>query len=337
MPESTTTVCFLNRLGPDLIGYLKDGLDGLDVDLKLPDDNERESVLAILPEADVLIGWGSDPELLERAERLKLFINPGTGVKQHIETFREHRKKRPVTLANGHGNAYAVAQHTVGLLLALANKTIPHHRRMAADEQVNAAYRTVYFRGITVGLLGYGAINRKVHRFLSGFDIRFAACRRDWSRDTTDPPTEIERFTPDQLNAFFETCDTVVNALPATEATRGLVTMEQLKRLGERGLFVNVGRGATVVEADIYHALKDGVIAGAAIEVWWKRQDNPEIGRRVPYEYPFHELDNLVMSPHRAADSGGDLSRWDEVIENIKRVHAGRTDYLNVVDLEHEY
>ncbi len=54
-------------------------------------------------------------------------------------------------------------------------------------------------------------------------------------------------------------------------------------------------------------------------------------------QFPFHDLDNIVMSPHRGADSGGDLNRWDEVVENIKRVNDGRDDYLNVVDLHLEY
>ena len=73
---------------------------------------------------------------------------------------------------------------------------------------------------------------------------------------------------------------------------------------------------------------------------WWGRRrdvERSETDRNDPYQFPFHELDNVVMSPHRAADSGGDMRRWDEVVENIKRVHAGRTDFLNVVDLDLEY
>lgn len=337
MDDHTTNVLFLNRHGSDLLGYLERGLADPAIRLQIPPDSERDSLLAMVRQADVLIGWGSDPELLAKATRLKLFINPGTGITQHIEHFRQLRASRQVVLANGHGNSYAVAQHTVALLMALANKVIPYHRKMAENIPPTTPQRTVYFRDITIGLLGYGAINTKVHRFLSGFDVRFAACRRDWDRDRGPSPTPVQRYSGDQLGEFFAACDVVINALPATRFTRDMVTLAELQRLGERGLFVNVGRAATVVQADLYRALKERIIAGAAIEVWWGRGPKPEGGRHDPYQYPFHELDNLVMSPHRGADSGGDLTRWNEVVENLKRVHAGRTDFLNVVDLDLEY
>jgi len=340
MATRATQLVFMNRHGPDLLDYLRQGLGDERIALRVPDDDRRETLLQLAAEADVLIGWGSDMELLHAASRLKLFINPGTGITQHIENVRALRKTRHVTLANGHGNSYAVAQHTVALLLALANKVIPHHQKMVTTQPPARPQRTVYFNDITIGLLGYGAINTKVHRFLAGFDVRFAAMRRHWPDDDPPPPTAIERYTTERLNAFFQTCDVVINALPTTRFTRDIVTRAQLEKLGERGLFVNVGRAATVAQEDLYRALKDGLIGGAAIEVWWGRSKagpDPDTGRHDPYQFPFHELDNLVMSPHRGADSGGDLRRWDEVIENLRRVHAGRTDYLNVVDLDLEY
>ena len=337
MNDQSTNVLFLNRHGAELIDYLKRGLGGLAVDLQLPPDEQRQSLLAMVPSADVLIGWGSDMELLQAATRCRLFINPGTGIKQHLENFRVMREVRPIVLANGHGNSYAVAQHAVALLLALANKVIPHHQKMVTQVPPANPQRTVYFKDIAIGLLGYGAINTKVHRLLSGFDVSFAALRRSWDAPGDQTPTALERFTTDQLDSFFEHCDVVVNALPDTQLTRNMVGMAQLERLGARGLFVNVGRASTLVQADLFEALSQRVLGGAAIEVWWPRGPKPPAGRHDPYDHPFHELDNIVMSPHRGADSGGDPRRWDEVIENLKRVHAGRTDFLNVVNLDLEY
>lgn len=337
--DDAITVLFLNRHGPDLIDYLECGLEGAPVRLMIPPDAERSSLLAMVPDADVLIGWGSDLELLEAATRLKLFINPGTGITQHIENFRTLCQTREVALANGHGNSYAVAQHTVALLLALTNKVIPHHRRMTDAATLEGSHGTTYMNGITVGFLGYGAINKKVHRFLSGFDVSFAACRRRWGGDPGPYPTDIEKFSVDQMHDFYAASDIVINALPTTSQTRDVVTLKELSLLGPKGLFVNVGRAATVVQDDIYKALKERIIAGAALEVWWGRKKDGASSseRNDPFQHPFHELDNLVMSPHRGADSGGDLRRWDEVIENLRRVQAGRTDYLNLVDLDSEY
>lgn len=328
---------FLNRHGPELMDYLARGLEGVPVRLLMPRDGERASLLEMVPEADVLIGWGSDPELLETATRMKLFINPGAGVAQHIEPFRALRQTRPVPLVNGHGNAHAVAQHTLALLLALTNKVIPHHQRMVGATPRDGSCRTTYLMDTTVGFLGYGAINKAVHRLMRGFDVKFVACRRK-SHDPGPFPTPLQVFSTDQLHEFFKTADIVINALPAASHTAGLVTHRELSLLGPAGILVNVGRAATVVEEDLFKALKESIIAGAALDVWWPRpRETDSAGRRDPYTLPFHELDNLVMSPHRGADSGGDLRRWDEVIENLKRVQAGRTDFLNVVDVDAEY
>jgi phosphoglycerate dehydrogenase-like enzyme len=338
--DRRTTALFLNPHSDQLIGYIERGLEGIDARILIPPDGEREGLLAMVPEADILIGWRSDMELLTSATRMRLFINPGTGISQHLDHFRELRKTRDVVLANGHGNSYSVAQHTVALTMALANKVIPHHRGMVDGRGSAGGPGTTYLRDITVGLLGYGAINKKVHKFLSGFDLGFAACRYSWDKDPGPFATEISKYTPDRIADFFRESDVVISALPTTAATEGCVTSAELALLGESGLFVNVGRAGAVVQEDIFRALKEGMIAGAALEVWWggkKTGDQAETDRQDPYQFPFHELDNVVMSPHRGADSGGDLRRWDEVIENIKRMHAGRDDFVNVVDIDLEY
>ena len=79
-------------------------------------------------------------------------------------------------------------------------------------------------------------------------------------------------------------------------------------------------------------------IAGAGIDVWYDYRPEPDAeGRKYPYSFPFHELDNIVMSPHRCYSPFDSLERWDGVIENIKRADAGRRDYLNIVDLKRGY
>lgn len=335
-----TVALFLNVVDDRLMEYVQRGVRGEGVRVLRPPDPERASLMAMVPEADVLIGWGSDPELLAAAARARLFINPGAGISQHIANFRGLERGRRLVLANGHGNAYAVAQHTVALTLALANKVVPYHQRMVDGVGRGGGARTLYFSGITVGLLGYGAINRHVHRFLRGFDVRFAACRYAWGEDRDPLATEVARYSRGDLEGFFTASDVVIMALPTTAATRGLVTRTELRLLGEQGLLVNVGRAASLVQEDVFAALVDREIAGAAFDVWWGRdrdRSGPEPCRRDPYALPFHTLSNVVMSPHRGADSGGDMKRWDEVIENIRRVRAGRTDFLNVVDLAREY
>ena len=336
MSTKRIKVLFLNPFGNELLDYIKKRIGKYPIDLVIPSDSERDSLMVLVPDADILIGWGSDPELLEKAKQVKLFINPGTGIKQHIENFKALDKSRNIVLVNGHGNSYAVAQHTVALLLSLTNKVTSFHLKMKELREPEGERNTRYFKNLKVGFLGYGAINTKVHRFLSGFDISFVAYRRDWSKVKESTITTIDQYSEGQLQDFFKESDVVVNSLPATTETKNMVTMKEFKCLGKNGYFINVGRAATVIQEDMYMALKENIIAGAALEVWWGKGE-PNNGRHDPYQYPFHELDNLIMSPHRAANCGGDLDRWDEVIENLIRFSEGRQDLLNIVNIDLEY
>jgi len=325
-----TTVLFLWDVPQRLREYLSAGLRGYPVRLLFPEMAEAEELRRLAPDADVMVGWRPTPELLRAANRLRLFVNPGAGVQHLIEMFRA--LERPVALVNGHGNSYFAAQHAVALLLALTNRVIPHHEWMARGRwrtgDTEAA--SIPLRGRTIGLLGYGAINRNVHSMLSGFDVRFVAMRRD-----SGEVSSIDRlFGPDSLHDFLRECDVLVIAVPLTDETKEMIGGRELELLGPTGLLVNVGRGEVVQEEPLFVALRDGVIAGAAIDVWYEYRPDPHAnGRRYPYHFPFHELPNVVLSLHRAASPLDDLARWDEVIENICRASAGRTDFVNPVDL----
>lgn len=329
------------------------GADGT-AELIVPDDLSEAGLLAAAATAEAIVGWRVPEAVLLGAERLRVLINPGAGVQAVVPVVRavNARREAPIALVNGHGNAAFTAQGAVALLLALANRVVAHDRWLRAGRwrTGDAEAPSVPLGGRTIGLLGYGAVNRHVHRFLAGFDARFIALRRHPERKAADErprhglptglPTPSAWFGPDDLGAFLDAADTVVIALPLTDATRGLIGAAELARLGPRGLLVNVARGAIVDEAALYAALADGRLGGAALDVWWADDPAPDdAGRRWPYDaaaHPFHALDNVVLSPHRAASPYGDLGRWDEVIENVRRLARGEA-LLNVVDLTEGY
>jgi phosphoglycerate dehydrogenase-like enzyme len=220
------------------------------------------------------------------------------------------------------------------------NKTIPHHNWM-----VNGKWRTgdedaesTPLRRRKVGLLGYGAVNSKVHRFLSGFNVEFLILKRTWKNEDKDFPTKFQKFTPSQLHLFLEHVDILIVAVPLTSATMDLIGKKELQLLGSAGLLINMSRGIVVNQKDLFESLKDGIIAGAAIDVWYNYRPDPDSeGKKYPYNYPFHELVNIVLSPHRGYSPYDDLERWNEVVENIERYVSGRTDFINVVRLERGY
>lgn len=359
MPDAAASrprVLFAWRVADALRARLTRALaDGGTAELVFPGDPTDERLMAAVVHADAIVGWRVPEAVLRAAPRLRVLINPGAGVQAVVPVLRAVNADRaePIALVNGHGNAAFTAQGAVALLLALANRVVAHDRWLRAGRwrTGDAEGASVPLGGRTIGLLGYGAVNRRVHRLLAGFDARFLALRRHPERGdapsaprhglpTGPPPTEVAWFGPDALDAFLDASDVVVAALPLTDATRGLLGAAELARIGPNGVLVNVARGAIVDEAALYAALATGALGGAALDVWWRDDPTPDgDGRRWPYDaarHPFHALDNVVLSPHRAASPYGDLGRWDEVIENVRRLAQGE-ELLNVVDLEAGY
>lgn len=337
---SQTTVLFIWQPNERLKEHLTNGLRDLPVQLLFPPDTTEDIYVELAPHADIIVGWRPTKELLYAATKLSLFVNPGAGVQHLIDLFREINQTRSVTLVNGHGNAYFTAQHAVALLLALTNKVIPHHDWMVKGEwrKGDQDAISIPLRDRKIGFLGYGHVNQTTHRFLSGFDVTFAAIRRDWSKQTEVLPTPVKKYWYSELHPFLEAVGTVIISVPLTSLTKGMIKKQELELLGPDGLLVNVARGPVVDEYSLYTALKTKAICGAALDVWYNyRADPDEKGRKYPFTYPFHTLDNVVLSPHRAASPLNDLQRWDEVIENIRRVAQGETEFQNTVDLTQEY
>ncbi|HDZ19343.1 hypothetical protein LCGC14_1789110 [marine sediment metagenome] len=340
-PKNGITVCFISSILDKAKDYIVEKLKHFDnVELIFPLDRSEKNLLNLASKADILIGWRPSKKLLSTASKLKLFINPGAGIQHLLELFRDINKKQNVLLANGHGNSYFVAQHTVALLLTLMSKIIPHHEWMRAGKwrtgDKEAASIPLRFKNI--GLLGYGAINQKVHKFLSGFNVEFSVLRKDWDKQKNSMPTQVKKYNFAQLNQFLKDIDILIIAIPLTSLTKKLIKRKELELLGANGFVVNISRGDIIDEESLYISLKERIIKGAAIDVWYNY--HPETDHEIkkyPFNFPFHALENIVLSPHRGYSPFNDLLRWDEIIENIIRLANNRQDFLNIVDLKEEY
>jgi len=341
MNSKKIIVCFSSKVSIDVQNHLRESLKPLsNVELMFPENTSDDYLKNIVSEVDVLIGWRPSKILLESGKNIKVFINPGAGVNRLLDLFIELNRYRKITLINGHGNSYFVAQHAVAMLLTLTNKTIPHHIWMKEGKwrtgDQDAASIPLRFR--EVGLLGYGAINKRVHQFLAGFDVKFHILRKYWNKQKDKLPTEAKKYNIDELDNFLKEIDVLIIAVPHTSLTSGWIKEKELKILGPKGLIINVARGDIINQEDLYNALKNNTILGAAIDVWYDyhpKANNEDL--KYPYDFPFHNLDNIVLSPHRGYSPFSDLLRWDEVIENINRISQGRSDLINVVNLKEEY
>ncbi|MFW9918734.1 MAG: NAD(P)-dependent oxidoreductase [Candidatus Thorarchaeota archaeon] len=340
MKSRHTNVLYIWEVPEDLQKFLTNGLREVeDVNLIFPSPASEDEYLKHVETANVIVGWRPSDELLSKARNLDLFINPGAGVQHLIARFRDLNTRRKVILVNGHGNSYFTAQHAVALLLSLSNKIIPHHNWMVEGKwrRGDDYAKSIPLRWKKIGLLGYGAVNQKVHKFLAGFDNEFHVLKTQWN-DEIVSPTQIVKYTPNQFHAFLKEVDILIIAVPHTDDTESMIGIDELELLGENGLLVNMSRGSVINEGALYDSLKEKKIAGAAIDVWYNYQPEPDvIARRFPFTRPFFELDNVILSPHRGASPMDDLHRWNEVIENITRYASGREDFLNQVSLDRGY
>jgi glycerate dehydrogenase len=186
----------------------------------------------------------------------------------------------------------STAQHTIALLLELTNHVGRHDRAVHDGAWVRA--RDFSFtlaplaelEGLTLGVVGFGAIGRRVAEIARALGMRVWAIGAE--RRSTDPDW-LERVS---LERLFRESDVVTLHCPLSDSTRELVNAERLSSMRPSALLINAGRGPLVNEADLASALERGVIAGAALDV---------LSREPPaFDNPLLTAKNCIVTPHIA-------------------------------------
>jgi uncharacterized protein (TIGR01244 family) len=246
---------------------------------------------------DVLVDGEPTREKLSASPALRAVIQSFTGVSPEMRALMlEHPE---IALHNSHGPALPTAEMAFALLLAAAKAIVPLDRALRRGDW-SPRFRpipSVLLSGKTALLLGYGAIGRHVARMCRGMGMQVLAIRRNGD----DGPDELaEVFPAGALRELLPRADALIISLPLTNETRGLIGEEELALLPRGAVLVNVGRGPVVDEGALYRALKDGVLGAAGIDVWYNYpEDDAKAANMPPSAYPFGELDNVVLSPHR--------------------------------------
>ena len=208
-------------------------------------------------------------------------------------------------------------------LLAFA-KDLPRLLRNQADRRWDR-FMMAELRDWTVLVLGLGGIGREVARLASAFGARTIGVKRT----PGEVPHVDEVQSTDRLRELLPRADALVVTLPSTAATRGLLDREALALLPSHAVLVNVGRGAVVDEDALVEALRDGRLAGAALDVFAVEP--------LPAGSPLWGLPNVLIAPHAAGQSVHDDERLVELFcDNLRRYLDGEP-LRNRVDPEHYY
>ena len=227
-------------------------------------------------------------DVLERAERLKVIGRAGVGI-DNVDVAAATRQG--IVVANApESTVVSAAEHTIGLLVALARNIPQAHAALRAGRWERSRWGGVELADKTLGVLGFGRIGRQVARRALGLGMRVVGY---------DPFVAPERFrelgaehaaTPDDV---FAAADFLTLHLPLTDETRGFVDDAAIARMRPGVRIVNAARGELVDEAALAAAVRSGRVAGAALDVFSAE----------PYSGELLELDNVVVTPHLAAST----------------------------------
>jgi phosphoglycerate dehydrogenase-like enzyme len=297
--------------------------DRVKTHLTLPCDvilADEAAIVSRIPDVDAVVTLAFTREMGTAARCLRLVQVPGAGLD------RIDRSALPdgASLANAYGHETGIAEYVLGAMLALRRSfgTLDAALRRGNWESqwaVGVPAPPVWpeLAGQTLGILGYGRIGRRVARLALAFDMTVRAIRQS--------PTEHDARElaflggADSLDDVLRSADYLAITLPLTPATRGLLGERELELMKPTAILVNVARAEILDEDALYHALARGTIAGAALDVWYRYPTAP--GPVRPSNRPFHELPNVLMTPHVAGWTEGTLdARARLIAENIGRV-----------------
>lgn len=243
-------------------------------------EEEMEEAAA---DADIIWFWGRCPgltaELLPKLPRLKAIFRSGSGL-DAIPV--EECTKRGIAVCNTPESiSEAVAEHAVALLHALAKKIPMSFQEVQKGNWLtDGAINCVHMTGRTLGLVGYGRIARRVEEILSGYRMQVLF---------HDP--FVEGSVP--LEKVLKEADFISLHCPLTEETRHWINKDSFAMMKKTALLINTSRGAVIDEAALVEALKNGEIAGAALDV---TEEEP-----LAKESPLRTLPNVIITPHVAA------------------------------------
>jgi phosphoglycerate dehydrogenase-like enzyme len=280
---------------------------------------------------DILLGDVPVAEVLDAINGVKLLQIPWTGI-DNIDF--DLLQKFDFQVCNSHSNAVSVAELGVALLLSCIKQIPSHHLAMqqgnwrrpgAADCEMPAL-----LHGKTIGLVGYGAIGRRIGRMVKGFEVKTIALASKARR-----AEDIDVLGTEQIDLLCQQCDALVISAPLTPKTNGMIGSRQFQMMKSSAYLINISRAAVVDEKALYHALINKRIAGAGIDVWYRY---PKRGQSISpaSDLSFETLTNVIMSPHRGGMIEGELPHLVDVVENLNRFALGKP-LINRVDLFKKY
>jgi D-3-phosphoglycerate dehydrogenase len=226
-------------------------------------------------------------KLIDAALRLKVIGTLRTGL-SNIDVKYAAQKEIPVVNLPGR-LADAVSDFTIGLIFSLVRGIVQSNNALRAGrwtKNFESNENFIELSGKTVGLIGFGEIGKKVAHKLANFDVKLYAYDPFVPREVMEG-LGIEKA---ELSDLLSASDIVSIHTSLTDSSKGLIGKKELSLLKRKSYLINTARAEVIDKNALYEALREGTIAGAALDVFWEEPINAQD--------PFLKLENVVVTPH---------------------------------------
>lgn len=292
-----------------------------------PAKNTPDEFKEMAAKADCIVGGGIPTERWPAIPKLKLFQIPWTG----YDFCSPDTMPANIPVCNCFEHESAIAEYVLGgmLEMSLGLRVLDQRFRSGGWNGKSPGENTSHgeLRDHTVGIIGYGHIGYEVAKRANAFGMRVIGTRRSQQ----ETPEYLDWLgTPDKMGQLLSESDFVVVACDLNSETEGMIGADQLAQMKDSAIIINVARGRVIDETSLYNALKSKQIGGAVLDVWYN-YNSPEKEEVWPSQYPFQDLDNVLLSAHESASSHMMWERrWKFVAENFERAAQGK-EPLNFV------
>ncbi len=269
----------LEPMGCEVVGpYAKDGPD---------------SLLALVSDADCVLTQFApvDAQVIGSMGRARAIVRYGIGV-DNVDL--DAARARGIPVCNVPDYCIdEVADHTLGLILALSRQFIPHRDRVRSGRWGSGAPLNAMhaLKNLTVGIVGFGRIGRAVADRLRAFRCMTIV----FDPLVTQEEVEQSGCMPVTFDRLVRNADVITLHCPSTPTTRGMIDRETLEKVKPGALFINVARGDLVDTVALINALQSGRLGGAGLDVC-----DPE---PIPTDSPLLTMDQVILTPHVASAS----------------------------------
>ena len=284
----------------------------------------KEELLAELPDADVLFGLRFTKDMLESAKQIKWVQSLSAGV-DHMPM--AEMENRGILLTNGRGiHKIHMTEYAIAAMIMMArNFHVMSRNQIKGRYDRNVSQGQIH--GSTVGIIGLGSIGTEIARVSKFLGMNVLTVKSS----SGHVPEYVDRsYERKDMVKVFEESDYVINLLPSTRSTINLIDGKYFSAMKDTAVFINMGRGNTVNEDDMIEALRSKSIKGVVTDVY----NNEPLSE----DSPLWSLDNIIMTPHICGENPHYMERAYKIFkENLRVFATGEGEMVNLVDANKGY